>query len=328
MLGTEYPKVSVVIPTYNRANLLSRTVQSVLAQTFADYEIIIIDDCSKDNTQTVISKFDDLRIRPIRHDRNKGASAARNTGIRNAWGEYIAFLDDDDEWLPTNLEDQVQVLDSSSDRVGLVYGWMDTVEDSSGRLIPDRRNTISGEVFEDALGFNSPPTPTILVRLSVAREVGGFDESLSIHEDSDFFLRICQRYEVGILPKVVAKRHVEHGYDRLSDNTSDILLASSKILKAHMTRFSSELDQHPKARSAILRYFAVVEMMRVERWQSAQAFLTSIKLDPRSGETLVYSRLMLKLFIWYATPLRKFRRQARNAREFVYGHIEQRLGSL
>lgn len=315
MIEAIIPKVSVIIPTYNRAELLPRAVDSVLAQTFTNYEIIIVDDCSPDNTQAIISEFDDSRIRSLRHERNQGASAARNTGIEYARGEYIAFLDDDDEWLPINLEEQVRILDSSSHRVGLIYGWMDTVEDSSGRLILGSRDTMSGDVFEDALGLNFPPTPTLLVRSSVAREVGGFDESLTIYEDPDFFLRISQRYEVSVLPKVVAKRHVEHGKDRLSDNTPEMLATSSEILTAYMDRFSSELDRHPKACSSVLRHFAVVEMMRAKRLTAISAFLTSMKLDLRSGKTLLHLKLMLKLFIWYATPLSRVRSRARAIRD-------------
>ena len=315
MLQSANAKVSVVIPTYNRANLLPRAVNSVLAQTYQDYEIIIVDDCSSDNTQAVISNFDDSRIHSLRHERNKGASAARNTGIGYARGEYIAFLDDDDEWLPINLEDQVRLLDLSPHSVGLTYGWMDTVEDSSGRIMPGSRDTISGDVFEDALGLNFPPTPALLVRSSVVREVGGFDERLTIYEDPDFFLRISQRYEVSVLPEVIAKRHVEHGKDRLSDNTPEMLSTSSEILKAYMAGYSSELRHRPQAHSAVLRHFATVEMMRGDRMAAVSAFLTSVKLNPVNPKTLSHLPLLLKLLIWYATPLSHFRSRARAIRD-------------
>ena len=110
----ETPKVSVIVPTHNRADLLPRAVDSVLAQTYGDYEMVIVDDCSSDNTQDVIAGFSDPRIRSFRHDRNRGQSAAINTGIAHARGEYIGFLDDDDEWLPTKLEGQVALLEASS----------------------------------------------------------------------------------------------------------------------------------------------------------------------------------------------------------------------
>lgn len=98
------PTVSVVIPTYNRAHLVGRAIQSVLNQTYQDFEIIVVDDGSTDNTEEVVKSFNDPRIRYIRHDQNRGGSAARNTGIKMARGEYIAFQDSDDEWLPEKLE--------------------------------------------------------------------------------------------------------------------------------------------------------------------------------------------------------------------------------
>jgi len=98
------PRISVIIPSYNRANTIGRAIQSALSQSYQDFEIIVIDDGSTDHTEEVIRSFQDSRIRYIRHNRNRGGSAARNTGIHAARGEYIAFLDSDDEWLPQKLE--------------------------------------------------------------------------------------------------------------------------------------------------------------------------------------------------------------------------------
>jgi glycosyltransferase involved in cell wall biosynthesis len=102
--------VSVVIPTYNRASLLGRAIKSVLEQTYQDFEIIVVDDASTDNTEEVVRNLRDRRIRYLRHEKNRGGSAARNTGIRAAWGQYIAFQDSDDEWLPEKLKKQMEVL--------------------------------------------------------------------------------------------------------------------------------------------------------------------------------------------------------------------------
>ena len=121
-----------------------------LAQTYGDYEIVIVDDCSSDGTQAAIAGFADPRIRSFRHDRNRGQSAATNTGIAHARGEYLGFLDDDDEWLPTKLEGQVALLDAASPRVALVYGWTDRVDDSNGRLMSGYRNTVE-ETYSRAL---------------------------------------------------------------------------------------------------------------------------------------------------------------------------------
>ena len=281
MTRSATPKVSVIIPTYNRADLLARAVNSVLSQTYDDYEIIIVDDHSSDNIQDVISKFTDPRIRLMRHERNKGQSASINTGIANARGEYIAFLDDDDEWLPNKLEGQVAVFQSSASDVGLVYGWMDRIEDSTGRLIPSYRNTIEGDIFEHSLALNIPgPTIVLLVRSSVAREVGGIDASLSRYNDADFICRVAQRYKVAVLPEVVARAHFNHEHEQMADNTPRYLTDAARFLRMHMARFSTELDERPKILATLLRRLASVEMMRGNRRAALSALAHAFRLDP------------------------------------------------
>lgn len=117
----EEPTVSVIIPTYNRAHTIKRAILSVLNQTYQGFEIIVVDDCSTDNTREVIEKFGDKRIRYIRKKANKGAAAAGNTGIKAVRGEYIVFLDSDDKWLPNKLDEQIKVLKVTSPKVGVVY---------------------------------------------------------------------------------------------------------------------------------------------------------------------------------------------------------------
>ena len=143
-------KVSVIIITHNRSNLLGAAITSVLNQTFQDFEIIVVDDASKDDTGNVVQTFDDKRIRYIRHETNKGHAAARNTGLQNAVGEYIGFLDDDDAWLPEKLQRQVALLDGSPAVVGGVYAgflkrqrkWRNSGSDSTSE-----REGTSFEIF-------------------------------------------------------------------------------------------------------------------------------------------------------------------------------------
>ncbi len=300
MTPSPTPKVSVIIPTYNRADLLPRAVNSVLSQTYHDYEIIIIDDHSPDNTQDVIAAFSDPRIRSIRHQTNRRQSAAINTGIASARGEYIAFLDDDDEWLPNKLEGQVQILDASANDVGLVYGWMDSIEDSTGRETPTYRNTTEGDIFEDSLALNIPgPTIVLLVRSSVAREVGGIDASLSRYNDADFICRVSQRYRVAVLPEVVAKAHFDHEHERMGDNTPKYLADAANFLRMHMDRFSTELNERPRTRSILLRRLAGVEMMRGNRRAALSAFASAFQLDPVGVIRAILGnrRLAAKLFV-------------------------------
>ena len=300
MANPENPKVSVIMPTHDRADLLPRAVDSVLAQTWDDYEIVIVDDCSSDDTQDVIAGFSDPRIRSFTHDRNEGKSAAINTGIAHARGEYIGFLDDDDEWLSTKLEGQVALLDAASPRVALVYGWMDQVEDSSGRVIPAYRNTVEGDIFERSLALSIPgPTIVLLIRSSVVREIGGMDESLLRHDDVDLICRVSRRYHAAVLPEVVARAHFGHGHGRKGDDNPTNLSAAVAFLRSHITKFTSELDERPRAHAAVLRRLAGVEMMLGNRRAALTAFASALRLDPTGlSRALLRNRgLTAKIFL-------------------------------
>ena len=295
-----FPRVSVIIPTYNRADILPRAVNSVLSQTFTDYEIIIVDDCSLDDTQAAISRFDDLRVHSVKHKRNRGASAARNTGIRYARGEYVAFLDDDDEWLPKFLERQVGILESSPPNVGLVYCWMDMVEDSSGKLAPCSRKTASGDIFEDSLALNIPGQTSVwTIRSSVVRNVGGFDEDLSRYDDADFMCRISQLYQVSVLTEVAAISHFDHEHEQIGHDTPQNLSAAANFLTAHMNRFAAELEKRPRTRATLLRRLAGVEMMRGNHRAAFVALVSAFKLDPAgvSQAILRNNRLSAKILV-------------------------------
>ncbi|MFI5323865.1 MAG: glycosyltransferase family 2 protein, partial [Thermodesulfobacteriota bacterium] len=115
------PRVSVIIPTYNRLILLKNSVSSVLSQTYRDFELLVIDDCSTDDTYDEMAKIADKRVRYIKNTSNKGISATRNIALSNTNGKYIAFLDDDDEWMPDKLEKQLNIIENSSKGLGCVY---------------------------------------------------------------------------------------------------------------------------------------------------------------------------------------------------------------
>ena len=310
--NTEGPRISVIITTYNRADMLPRAIESVLAQTLQDYEIIIVDDCSTDNTQDVIAKFDDSRIRSFLHERNKRQAASINTGIARAQGEYIAFLDDDDEWLPIKLCHQAALLDSSPPSVGLVYGWLDEVNDSTGQTIASYRGTMRGDIFDNLLALDIPsPTSTLLVRSSVAREMNGFDDRLRRHIDNDFICRVAQRYHVEVLPEVVAKNYIAHVHSRISGNNIESLSNAAAYLRVHMTRFACELGRRPKSHAVVLRRLASVEMMLGNRRKALSILVNAARLDPYGVARAVTSnaRLTMNMFIRAVTPMSRRQRQ-------------------
>ena len=274
------PKVSVIISTYNRADLLPRAIESVLAQTFTDFELIVVDDCSTDITQEVISKFTDPRVFPIRHENNAGGSAARNTGIAYAKGEYMAFLDDDDEWVESKLARQARILDESDPRVALVYTWFDFIEAPSRKRRTGSRSTMSGDISENMLGWEMPaPTSTYMIRAEAARQMDGFDETLPLAQDLDFLIRISMQWRVAVVKDVLMLMHKGHGYSGPAQQPN-AQVNLIKYLKSHICKFNQELSVRPKTYARVLMNLAFMEMRQGNKRNSAQACWKAFRLDP------------------------------------------------
>ena len=185
------PKVSVIIPTYNRADMIGDALGSLIHQTSGDWEAIVVDDGSTDDTEAMVSRFADGRIRYV-YQANKGLPGARNTGIRNATGEYIAFLDSDDLFLPDKLELQSQALDQSPD-VGLVASGYAEV-DVHLNVLREVRNWHGHPQLglTDWLQSNPFIVNAVLVRKTWLEKAGLFDETMSYVEDWDVWLRLAQ----------------------------------------------------------------------------------------------------------------------------------------
>jgi glycosyltransferase involved in cell wall biosynthesis len=200
------PAVSVVIPAYNSAAFLQQAIDSVLGQTYSDFEIIVIDDGSSDGTEAVARSFSD-RVTYIKQE-NKGVSAARNHGIKLARGQYVAFLDADDLWAPEKLAEQIPLFDMNPE-IGLVYSDWQVVSEHgvSEASFHSSRPAASGYVFNDLVRTGFILTSGTVVRRSCLADVGEFDETLSIAQDYDLWLRICYRWKVAVVNKaLVAKR--------------------------------------------------------------------------------------------------------------------------
>lgn len=195
------PKVSVVLPTYNRAHVLTRAVDSVLTQTFRDFELIIVDDGSTDATQDVLAQYNAPQVRTIRLSTNAGACHARNIGITASCGEFVAFHDSDDEWLPNKLAVQIERLEAvqtMSRKVGASYSRVISKRDGIFRLyFPPYSDelTFRGNIYSQLLQKNLVDTPTLVVRREVLTEVQLFDEELPWLQDWDLALRIAQHYD-------------------------------------------------------------------------------------------------------------------------------------
>jgi len=213
------PKVSVIIPTYNCAQYICDAVDSVLAQTYRDFELIVVDDGSTDNTRELLLGYGD-QLQYI-YQENKDITGARNTGIENSDGQYLAFLDADDMWLPNKLDRQVRLLDDAPE-VGLVYCWHYYI-DAEGDKCKFQNNTIgrsfeSGSRLYDKLierNVISGGGSTPIIRQECLEKSGMFDESLPYSGDWDLWLRISMDYIIAYIPEPLGCYRVldqEHQY--------------------------------------------------------------------------------------------------------------------
>lgn len=197
------PEVSVIIPTYNRAHLLPRTIGSVLGQSYQDFEIIVVDDASTDNIQEVINKFRDERIGYIRLAENSGwSSKPRNAGLLGARGKYIAFLDSDDEWLPSLLARLVEKIKQTS--VGLVYCGL-VMESLNGRRPYIMHSRQRGWVWPNTLEVCISSTTSSLIKRECFDKVGVFDDSDCRYDHWDMWIRLSKKYEFDYVPEALAR---------------------------------------------------------------------------------------------------------------------------
>ncbi len=240
------PKVSVIIPTYNRAHLIDKTIKSVLNQTYQDYEIIVVDNASTDNTKEAVKGFNNFKIRYIYCCDNRGSSVARNIGIRASHGEYIALLDSDDEWLPEKLDRQVEVLQNESPEVGVVYSDVLCIDENSKNMNRKLRNPKKeGYIYEDLLGGNCVGTPsTLLIKKECFHRVGLFDDLLKAHEDWDMWIRIVKYYRFFFVEVPLVKYRLHS--NRISENRELKIIASNSVLAKYANELKKRRGVHSK----------------------------------------------------------------------------------
>jgi glycosyltransferase involved in cell wall biosynthesis len=200
MEGRGYPgRVSVVIPTFNRARLLPEAIRSALRQTYRDLTVIVVDDGSTDDTPEVVAGLADDRIDFVRIDHSRSPARARNVGVSRATGQFIAFLDSDDVWVPEKIERQIEAL-RASPRCRWSYTRFDHIDDSGAPMAPLRGGVgmpRSGWILEHMVTESAlVMVQSVLVEASLLDEVGGFDESPALREDLDLCFRLAARSEV------------------------------------------------------------------------------------------------------------------------------------
>jgi glycosyltransferase involved in cell wall biosynthesis len=246
-LSLHPPRVSVILPTFNRAATLRPAIDSVLNQSYRALELIVVDDASTDETEALVSSIDDARISYLRHNDNSGGSAARNSGLQAATGELLAFQDSDDLWLSEKLERQIALLDSKPE-VGLVWcpysrknrHGVEELQPAAPMLAP------RGEVQAALLEKNFIGTPTIVARRLCYERCGGFDEALPRFQDWDWVVRVAAQFQFDHLTEpLVAAGWAENN---ITDGHSESLVQAERILlekhREALTKIGVDLLAH------------------------------------------------------------------------------------
>lgn len=223
------PLVSVIIPTYNRAELLNRAILSVFKQTHDDFELIIVDDCSTDNTERVVKTFKDKRIIYFHHPENRGVSVSRNTGIKNSKGIFIAFLDSDDEYLPEKIKKSLKFFKESAENIGMVCSNFWRIEGKEKKL---------GLWKKLKPNYQFPSPSTWVLPKEVFEKIGLFDERLYVEEDREFMFRFHKIFSFYFIDEPLLIRYGMKS--SLSSEIKEYVRARKIILEKHSSDLQKE----------------------------------------------------------------------------------------
>jgi glycosyltransferase involved in cell wall biosynthesis len=287
--------VDIIIPAFNAAKFLPFALESVAAQTFNDWRILLVDDGSTDNTAEVLAPFLDRfgsRMQVIRQE-NCGLPAARNAAIRASTAEFLALLDADDVWLPCRLAESVKILQERP-QAGLAYAGISGI-DSEGRI---------GGSFEGNLrhaeGWVAPyiyrrdielPCPTITFRRKCIDAVGFFDETMRATEDRDLWLRIALRFEVAFIPRIIAQYRVSAS--SMSTDPQRMLRAQTQFIEKHYGAPGCGFVARRIAFSHCYKQRADALWIRQQPWAALQSALRALILSPLEMSNLRTAGSML-----------------------------------
>lgn len=252
----EKPLISIITITYNRANIIHRCIESIQKQTYDNYEHVIVDGNSTDDTENVVLAYNDPHIKYVKLTK-RGPQVQMRAGADLCMGKYVTFLDDDDEYLPNKLEKQVTFFESLPKEYGLIYCWMTYYDNVSGKKISVHKNELKGDVHDICLtGPKVCGTPTLMIRRDVFEKVGGtYDDSIGIiGSDWELAARICQITKVNYIPESLVKVYVNHEYPRLSTDFYSEKAKRGIIFHEHfLKKFHENFIRHPEY--AIYHYY-------------------------------------------------------------------------
>lgn len=233
--------VSAIITTFNRERFLDAAIRSVLAQTYREFELLVLDNSSSDGTAALVGRIRDPRLHYLRHP-PLTIAAARNLGVRTARGEFVAFLDDDDEWLPAKLERQIAAFRRASAAVGLIYAGFTRINER-GVPIGTHQPVLRGHILTALLGQRDAFTGSAsnpMMRTAAVQALGGFNEALATSEDWELYLRLADQYEVEFVPEVLVRIRT-HREPRLGDRIDEAQYVEELVLGRYGPRMSASL---------------------------------------------------------------------------------------
>ncbi len=276
--------ISIVITTYERdPKILFRAINSVLSQTYNDIELIIVDDSStafimRSEIKKQVALLKNDRIIYIQHEKSMGACVARNTGLNIAKGEYIGFLDDDDEWLPDKLQSQLNVFLENSEKLGLVYSQFYYCYENGSIFLPNKlfKKFQKGKIYDtlildNYIGSTSFP----LIRTKYLREIGGFDQYMMSCQDYDVWLRLSQKYYVAYVERPLVKYHIHSG-ESIGKNSEKRIRGQERLYSKNV----EYLNVNRKAAHARLAVILPMYAQNNENMNAARGLLKLIKLNP------------------------------------------------
>lgn len=268
--------VSVIIPSYNREKTILRAVNSVLNQTYKDIEVIVVDDCSTDNTLDVVKSIKDSRLKFFKLDKNSGACVARNFGIEKSNGEFIAFQDSDDEWLPEKLEKQMNVFKNNSD-VDLVFCQFKKIEKENTSVFPPLE---SGIITRKVLLEKSYISTQTLIGRKECFSTVKFDPQMPRLQDHDLVIRLSKKYCFYFVNEPLVNMYVQD--DSISKNIKKLIDAEYLLL----TKYTEEVNAFPDFKYYNLTIFAV--MKRRNRMKAGTEYKALYKMKPSAKKLLKY----------------------------------------
>ncbi|MCK5061007.1 glycosyltransferase family 2 protein [Candidatus Parcubacteria bacterium] len=248
---------SILLPTWNRPDLLRETIKSVLKQTYKNFEVIIVDDGDKKRANKVVSEFNDQRITYIQHDKNYGSPVAKNTALKVAKGEWVAFLDDDDEWFSEYLEKKKEIIDKYGDKISYVFCGVEFYNTKT-KEIYQRKAKLFGlaNYYEHIITFQIKPiTSTLMVKKDVLDRVGGFDNNTPANQEMDLLYRMGGKEWGYSMEDILVRMKGAHG-ERMGTDMDRRIRGKMYFINKH----KKILEKRPRALAE--QYYALAECYR------------------------------------------------------------------